>query len=106
MSVNFVWKINQLEKNVLNGIVVTIHWECTGTEEITGTSARTYGSIGLKTIDSNDPNFILFENLSEQQVLDWLMKAIHVEDYKKAIINQIEELNSPQVVITTPPWAS
>jgi hypothetical protein len=65
--------ITQLNRTLPDGCVTTIHWTATQTEDTFTASA--YGSLGVPTKDSADPTFIPFDQLTEEQVKQWVLDS-------------------------------
>jgi hypothetical protein len=78
--------IVQLERTLPDGIVTTIHWRCEKGE------ASTYGSVGL-TEPGEDP--IPFEDLTEEQIIEWLGNQIDLEQIEESLDAQIEAITNP-----------
>ena len=90
--------INQLERNTAGDEVVTAHWNAS---EVDGDySASAYGSQPF-TRDADSPEFIPFEDLTEDEVVSWLTLDEGLEDN---LLTQIEEQKNPTTV-TGKPWA-
>ena len=90
--------INQLERNTADDTVITAHWNASVTEG--EHSARAYGSQGF-TRDENSPEFVAFEDLTEELVVSWLT----LDDSLEAnLLAQIEEQKTPTTVTGTP-WS-
>lgn len=103
MSINFIWKVNQLERNATDGGIIVAHWDCVGTDDNTEKVARVYGSSTLGPADPDSPDFIPFEDLVEQQVLEWVWQIISKEEYETSLTDQIDLLNNPPT-LTGMPW--
>ena len=89
--------INQLERNTAGDEVVTAHWNAS---EVDGDySASAYGSQSF-TRDADSPEFIPFEDLTEDEVVSWLTLDEGLEDN---LLTQIEEQKNPTTV-TGKPW--
>ena len=67
------WKILNLKRLVSNDLITEITYECKVT--IDNNSSRTIGSIEISG-DINDPNFIAFDDLTEEVANAWLMTAL------------------------------
>jgi hypothetical protein len=62
-------QIVQLERNLSDGTVTVIHWSAT--EQDGEHSARAYGSASLER-NEDSATFIPFEDLTEEQVIQWV----------------------------------
>ena len=102
MSIEYTWKVTGIKtktEGTREKSVVQTYWSKIGTNEdgITGTYN---GAIPFTSIDLADEDFIPFENLTEEIVLDWI-KEIVVNDFEQHVNNsiakQIEEKINPPV---------
>ena len=92
MALTYTWKITELKKtntNDLNNVIIGTRWECTGTDEdgITGVFS---GATPFNAVDVDPNNFIDWNNLTEETVLNWI-KAVVVDDYKNHVKQQIQK---------------
>jgi hypothetical protein len=97
-------KIVQLDRTLPDGIVTTIHWTATETDE--PFSAYSYGSLGVPTNDPTDPSFIPFEELTEETIVEWVIDTMgeeRVEALQTSLNNQIELQKNP-ISATGLPW--
>ena len=79
------WTIEQLERETQTGLVTTVHWRATATENIDTDetvpnyinviSATSYGSIGLTAGDTVIP----FADLTKPVVIDWVKAQMGTE---------------------------
>ena len=111
--------INQLERNTADDAVITAHWSV-GLEEVTVTeaftdmegnevpesttvdySASAYGSQSF-TRDEESPEFISFEDVTEDDVIGWLTLDEGLEANLQA---QIDEQKTPSMASGVP-WTS
>jgi len=72
----YTWQITDMSRRQTTGAVIEVTWQCTGTEvyeEITYT--ETISDIAKYAPDINSPDFIAYENLTENMVLSWLDKS-------------------------------
>jgi hypothetical protein len=85
--------IVQLERSLPDGIVTTVHWRCEKDE----TSA--YGSVGLPQPETEP---IPFEDLTEEQIIEWLSTQIDFEEIKANLDAQIQAIQNPTSVSGLP----
>ena len=73
MAATFNWTISTLERELSDGGVIVAHWRCTASEESDGKtfSASSYGTAGF-TYDASSPDFVPYDQLTEEQVLGWV----------------------------------
>ncbi len=81
------WKIQQLKRLTNTGLVIEVTYNVTLNKD--GVIASTLGKITL-TGDVNDPNFIPYENLTEQIVLGWVIDSVDVEDIEAEVLTQYQ----------------
>ena len=107
--IEYTWKITRLEyfpqMDNLEKVVNKIHWILIGVDGQYGTSLN-----GVETlkIDILDPlHYTAYENLTENQVIDWLVASMgeRVQLYQNEIAKRIEAAKTPAVVAADPPWA-
>ena len=73
MAATFNWTISTLERELSDGGVIVAHWRCSASEdsgEDTFT-ASVYGTCGF-TYDPSSPDFVPYDQLTEEQVLGWV----------------------------------
>ena len=97
------FNIVQLERSLPSGLVTTIHWTASQTTD--GTTASTYGAVGL-TGDSEDPSFISYVDLTKEQAIEWLEDALGAEALvlmQAGLDAQITVLKNP-ISASGTPW--
>ena len=87
-----VWKIEQMNRFVANGGVVTAYWRVIGTED--GHIATNYGGCSFAP-DSTSDDFIAYDDLTEEIVLGWVWDQINRDDIEAALIAQIDQMKNP-----------
>jgi len=96
------WDIANLERELSDGYVYTAHW--TVSSALGEFSAGAYGSIGF---ERPDDELIPFEDLTKEQVLDWVkdkLGAEQVETIEAGLASQIAQQQAPQKASGLP-WA-
>ena len=106
----FTWKVANLERNLADGRVGTVHYTVNALSDTVDPnsesggfySAGAYGSVGLDG-DVTTP----FENLTEEVVVGWVKEALggeeKVAEIQAALQNQIDLKITP-VSATGVPW--
>lgn len=96
MALTYTWALKSLKKadvDNLSGVIIQTHWDCTGTDE-DGVSGTFNGATPFDPAQIDPENFTAYENLTEEQVLDWV-KGVVVDSYKthvdERIMHQIAE---------------
>lgn len=97
-----IWSIDQLERQAIDGTVVTAHWRVTVTDGDVSSAA-----IGPQkfTPNPNDPSFVPFESLTEEQVVGWVKTEMgdgHVAALEAKLASEVDEKLAPAVVPGTP----
>ena len=112
MAITYTWKIKSLKKTNgtgLNDVIVGTQWELKGTDEL-GNSGVFNGATPFEMSKVDPENFVSYENLTEEMVLDWI-KAVVVGNYwdhvEMQILRQISLLKNPEVEVNSAglPWA-
>ncbi len=69
----FNWTVAQLERELSDGGVIVAHWRCTASETVGEDTfyASSYGTCGF-TYDASSPDFVPYDQLTEEQVLGWV----------------------------------
>lgn len=92
---NYNWTISAMEcvkkENDLTDVVITIHWRYNAEKE--GFNAETYGATSMPL--PNGKEFTPYEDLTKDQVVDWLVSELDVEAMNENLNAQIELLINP-----------
>lgn len=110
MAITYAWKITGLKTREIDGTpgaVVQTYWEKIGTDE-DGNEGKFSGATPF-TPDPTDASgpFIPFEQLTEQNVIDWI-KTVVVGGYEEHVNGKIQEqidTKKRPIVDATMPWA-
>lgn len=106
MAITYEWKVTGIKvKNEgdFSNVVVQTYWTKTGTDD-NGNSGVFNGATPLK-LSSNTDNFIEFSNLTEEDILSWIIPVVDENHVNGRIQLQIDEKTSP-VVEASLPWAN
>ena len=112
MNISILWIIERLLVRKVEGtysdVVITADWRCNGTETIgTGDDAKTYSGTcyGSASFAPPSENFTPYEDLTEQQVLDWCYaNGVDQAAIEANVTAQIENQINPPVVTLPLPW--
>ncbi len=104
MEITCTWSINNMQHLVDNGGVIVVQWSCIAESE---DKSAYYGGKSEFTPDPSAPDFVAYEQLTEEMVLGWVFAALG--DEKSSIeadrITKVEkQLNS--TVASGVPWSS
>jgi hypothetical protein len=90
--------IVNLERQADTGLVTTVHW--TATKQGGDAVGSVYASMAVEAGD----NFVPFEQLTEQAVIDWVKAKLDLESLEASLDAQIAEQKTPKV-LSGLPWA-
>lgn len=96
-------KIIDLERLLPEELCITAHWTATKTEG--DYSATAYGSIELERKEASDPEFVPYEEITEEQAIAWVKEAMGEEELnslEERLAKQIEEQKTPKVAHGVP----
>lgn len=107
MEIN--WKIDSIQCSVqvdeYDNVVSDISWRVFVSQDDHSTSA--YGSCPV-VFEPSD-NFIPYEELTEEEVLQWLFDAMGEQrklDIENSVKNELQHIIQPTVVTNPLPWAT
>ena len=99
----FTWKINQLDRETVDGYVFTAHYTVSAADDTYSSGA--YGSIGFERPDTLIP----FADLTEELVVGWVKDKIggeeKVQEIEAALQAQLDEQRTPTKASGLP-WSS
>jgi len=101
MTVQF--NVIDIERSLPNGVVTQVHWRAAKQEG--EQEASIFGSIGVPFKDPSDPTFVPFDELTHDQVVQWMLSKMGEEevDEIEAILNaQIDAIKNPTNARGTP----
>ena len=111
MATTFKWTISVLNSRIketiegqeLHDVVNVVHWRYKGTRTVDDIpyEKETYGSLGVET-DPND--FILYENLTKDDVIGWLEEGLDVTEMQENLNKGIDLLINPVEETLPLPW--
>jgi hypothetical protein len=98
-----IWNVAQLEREVKDGCVLTVHYTVDAKDDVY--SAGAYGAIGLERPESG---LIPFSELTPELVMSWVKDALgeeKVAEVEAALLQQLSEQRQPTKAAGLP-WAS
>jgi len=110
MSLTLTWSITGLKTKTeqdFQDVVVQTYWKVTGVDE-NGVSGSFTGAVPLKSSVITPEEFVQFENLTEQQVIEWVKSSISpsaIDHITLQIQKNIDSTISP-IVDKKLPWVS
>ena len=107
----YQWQILGMTRDTTTDVVSEIQWQCVATQD--KYQEAYLGSIGLKPIDPQDPNFIPWASITKEQAISWL-KAIlddpeslshhgSTADIQEVLNRRIQDRIHPRI-LTSLPW--
>ena len=88
MELNIV----QLDRNLPEGVVYTVHWTASLTDG--DHTASSYGAEGFNQKSPDDPDFIPYEELTEEIVKGWVLDKIGA-DIEQRLVAEIDAQKNP-----------
>jgi len=106
MALETKWLISQMDtapsEDGLTDVVKTVHWRYEGKDgEYT---AEVYGAMACSTPSETD--FTAYEDLTYEQVCEWLEAGLNVEAMNENLATQIENLKNPPIVNLPLPFSN
>lgn len=104
------WNISQLDckpqEDGLTDVVVVAHWQLTGEQTSGGElySAQVYGTASF-TLDTTK-SYTPYEDLTKEQVLDWVWQSVDKDATEAAVASQIEAQINPPIISPALPWSA
>jgi len=85
----------------LTDVVVTAAWRCNGTD---GTySGSVYATVSFAPPSGSD--FTPFDQLTQEQVLNWVWTSgVNKDSAEAAVVQQIEQQKNPPIITPPLPW--
>jgi hypothetical protein len=108
METNFKWLISSMdcavESNGLNNVINVIHWRYNATK-VEGDKTYFADNYGASSVAQPNPqNFTPYEDVTEEEVINWLEQILPVEDFKLSL-NALIDLQINPIEVTLPlPW--
>jgi hypothetical protein len=104
----FKWHISQMDSKIketidgqeLQNVVNVVHWRYDAI--LNDYETEIYGTLELNGANPND--FILYENLTENDVITWLEDGLDVDNLQTILINKINLLINPVEATLPLPW--
>ena len=83
MADTYTWSVNNLDRELSDGVVFTVHWSLSASRANPNPSgeayiAGSYGSQGFEA-DPSDPGFIPYDQLTEAICIGWVQDALGEE---------------------------
>ena len=102
--IKYKWEINKLETSPsldgLNDVVRLIHFNLIAQEDKYIAQTNSIYACPMPS----DENFILYKDLTESEVINWLENGLDYESMKLFLKNKIELLKNPVIITLDLPW--
>ena len=98
MTISYTWKVNQLERDVADDYVTTVHY---GVDAVDGDHSQ--GAYGTVSFDkATSPSSSSFGTLDEATVLGWVKSKVDPAKVEEALAAKIELLANPVAAVGMP----
>ena len=98
MAISYTWKVNQLERDVADDYVTTVHY---GVDAVDGDHSQ--GAYGTVSFDKEtSPSSSAYDSLSEATVLDWVHGKVAKADIETALAERVALLATPVSAVGMP----
>lgn len=94
------WKIFNMERNASDGIVFLVHWKASISNNL-----NTVESCGSVELQKPESDIILYENLTEDVVLNWIKNRIDVASIETSLISDLDSIREPTIAYGLP-WST
>lgn len=93
------WTISTCEHDVATGGITVAHWNVTAVDG--DYTASAYGTAGFSP-DASSPDFKPYDEVTEEEVLEWVWASVDKEAAEASLAQQIEAQKNPTTVTGTP----
>jgi hypothetical protein len=100
---NIKWGISQIKRTEVDKVALLVDWFCKVNSD-TDLEVQ-YGEMRLAHKDPSAPNFVPFEDLTEQQVLNWVHGQVDKVEVETRLAAIIHARQNP-TLISEVPWAT
>ena len=101
--ISYKWSIEKVTVTGNANLITHVHWRCDATDD-----ELTTGAAGVCDLVASD-SFIAYEELTEQQVLDWCFASEVInfkDDVEVQVAAQIVSQVAKQIAEPALPWAT
>jgi len=110
MDIVYKWRVARMKvipnKGRFAEVVKSVYYEVAGLHEKSGEVSVVAGEVLLPPPSQN---FVAYQNLTEELVLDWTKKAIGtatIYDHEQEILRSLVDLAEPDTVEVMLPWSN
>lgn len=107
MTISYNWSIDYMQtkqqEDGYTNVVVTAGWICTAIDVNNNISASVSGCCGFPAPSAN---FTAYDDLTQQQVLDWCWTSggTNREEVETSALHELQQKSSPPIVELPLPW--
>jgi hypothetical protein len=87
-----IWQITSLERQLSDGLILTASWNCNTV--YSSSNRMSDGEYILPTKSPSDPDFVAYEDLTEEIVLAWVTGSINYLDIETTNSASVAEIIS------------
>ena len=100
MAISYTWKVNNLERDVVDDYITTVHYGCDAVD-----GEHSQGAYGTVSFDkATSPSSSSFGTLDEATVLSWVHAKVEPSKVEEALAERIGLLANPVSAVGMP-WA-
>lgn len=114
MANQYIWHIHVMDAQVQHdnksNVINRVHWTFEGFDPDTvvenpGSSEKIYHTInGITDFEYDSENFTEYDDLTKEQVIEWIKTQVNEADMIAACDEKINELKNPTDVKLHPNW--
>jgi len=98
MAISYTWKVNQLERDVADDYVTTVHY---GVDAVDGDHSQgAYGTVSFDATTS--PSSASYGSLDEATVIGWVFNKLNKDDIEAQLSARIELIKAPVSAVGMP----
>ena len=99
MSIELGWEITQMKNRIADEGVFYTEWVCYAFKD---GYQKSYNGYSEFTPNTSDQNFIPLNNLTQEQVLEWVWRQVNKEEIESILTAEIQESITPTIDYTLP----
>lgn len=100
MTTQYTWSIVQMDRNTVDGFVVTVHYNVSANDEVNSTSI--YGTVSYTPTTET---IVPYEELTKETVIGWVQESLGKDSVEASLQLQLDALATP-VQKSGLPWSS
>ena len=102
-QITLTWNVNNMTRVADDGFVIVVDWSCTA--NAIGALGAFYGGQSIYTNDPTEPNFIPYDQLTQEIVLGWVYTSLGNQkgEIEATLTAKVEKQLNP-TTINGVPW--